>query len=320
VTGKPVIIWRFSLVFVVLVTVLVCCRKATEPDAAAQTELWKQKYESLAATVEQQRTEIEALRKENEDLSQRTLALAEELERCRKRVALATEAERLEKELLQQRKLAEELREKVKELSAEQNASEPQGKIEALEGELRALKDRGRRLAEGLERVGHQAFRAGDYQVALPMLMAAAELGAESPQTLFEIALCLGQAGDLEGAESWYGAAIEKAKEDASANAELLKKAYVNRGAALAQLKKPQEALKYYEKAIELDERYAPVYFNLGLLYQKQLNDAESAIEAFRRHIALGGSRTIAARNAIAALQSAQKLESGSQAPENRPD
>jgi len=303
VIGKPVI-WRFSLVFVALVAALVCCRKATEPDAAAQTELWKQKYESLAATVEQQRIEIKALKEENDDLSRRTLALAEELERCGKQVASATEAERLEKELLQQQRLAEELREKVKELSAHQGASEPGGRVEALEAELRALKDRGRRTAKGLERVGHEAFRAGDYQVALPMLMAAAEWGEESPQTLFEIAFCLGQAGDLEGAESRYAAVIEKAKEDASANAELLKKAYVNRGAALARLKKPQEALDNYRKAIELDERYAPVYFNLGLLYQGQLNDAESAIEAFRRHIALGGSRTTAARNAIVALQS----------------
>ena len=309
---------RFSLVLIVCMAAatLASCRKEAQPNASSQVELWKQKYESLTGTVEEQYGKIEGLKEENDNLSRRVASLDGELERCKEQVATPAEAERLKQELLQQERLAEELREKVKELGADHAASDLAGKVEALQEQLRALRDRGCRIAEGLERAGGGAFRAGDYQVALPILMAAVELGADNLEIPFQIAYCLGQAGDLKGAESQYAAVIEKANEDVPGDAELLKKAYVNRGAALARLKKPQEALDHYQKAIELGERYAPVYFNLGLLCQGQLNDAKSAIEAFRRHIMLGGSRAAAARNAIRALQSTAELESDDQEPE----
>ena len=61
-----------------------------------------------------------------------------------------------------------------------------------------------------------------------------------------------------------------------------LKAAELNRGIALLNLQKLDEARPVLEKAAKDDPRNARVWFNLGLLY-RNANDEEAALEAFRR-------------------------------------
>ena len=55
-----------------------------------------------------------------------------------------------------------------------------------------------------------------------------------------------------------------------------------------------------------MDERHAPAYFNLGVLYLRSLERPEDGVEALTRHIALGGERAIAARRLIREAQQSQ--------------
>ncbi len=74
-----------------------------------------------------------------------------------------------------------------------------------------------------------------------------------------------------------------------------LGEAYVNRGAALLNLDKPQEALEALNKAIELGlDKVHLAYYNRGLAKEK-LNDSKGAYEDYKKALELDPTFTLAA-------------------------
>jgi tetratricopeptide (TPR) repeat protein len=165
--------------------------------------------------------------------------------------------------------------------------------------------------------IGRQMFDADQYAAAREIFTAATELGLESPEVLFKAGYCCAALGDDASAADWYekcAAACAKHAEEAT---KLLPKLYNNYGVSLVALKKYDEALRAYEKAAQADEKYAAVQFNLGRLYAEHLKDPVKAAEHYRRHIALGGSRSVAAREALGKLLKAQEEKPAGTPPAN---
>jgi len=165
--------------------------------------------------------------------------------------------------------------------------------------QLAQLRERVARVRRRLLTMARAQLDADNYALAADLLSAAVELGEEAPEAFFELAYCRGELGDEESAAHWYARAVNAVQERPAEHAALLTKLYNNYGATLVALGKPRDALRWYLKAVEADPGYAPVYFNLGRLYSKYLHDPHRALEAYRRHVALAGSRSVSARDAI---------------------
>ncbi len=284
------------------------CRKEEEPGKAERDEqvgLWKSKYESLVRRSEEVYQEIETLEQQNADRQARLDALQQEfeeraadqqarkeVEELTRRIADAEREETIEKLLLRVKELRAELAEDTEETGAESPRAQ-----------LAALRERTLQVRQGLEETGRALFDAGLYGAALWVFSSSVELGSQGPEVHFRIAYCYGELGDEEAAAAQYARAIEVAEEHPEQSAALLPKLYNNYGATLVALGKPGDALTWYGKAIEASQDYAPAHFNLGRLYAEHLKEPSKAIEAYRRHVALGGSRSMAARDAIQRLQ-----------------
>jgi len=272
---------------------LPCCREGTGDPQGSQAGAWQIAPRALAGNTGAARRQGARLEEENRPFHRQPASLPKDPQN----------AEEPRRKEVKAEEPSEQLEGQSQGPGAEQGEPAPAAKVQALEEALRALKEKTGRAAEQLQRAASAAYQADRYETALPMLTCAVELGSDDPRTLFRLAYCLARARDYAGARERYTSAITKMEKEPAKWAELLKKACNNCGAALARLKDALGALRLYEKAIALDENYAPTYFNLGLLYEKQLQDAEAAIKAYRRHIALAGSRSMAARAAIIGLQ-----------------
>ena len=66
--------------------------------------------------------------------------------------------------------------------------------------------------------------------------------------------------------------------------------AYNNRGIAYGDLGKYEQAIRDYNKAIELDPQYANTYYNRGILYQT-LDKITEAEADFKKYEELTGEK-----------------------------
>jgi tetratricopeptide (TPR) repeat protein len=270
----------------------------------AELALWRNKYEELVTQyegdVQSKLDEIDKLRAEKVRLDEAISALTTRLAAAkdRTRVPEAVDSEALLKAKEKDRQIGA-LFDEVDRLEAKLRvASVPA----APAGEKQDGVSTGTAQAQ-LVVLGARMMDANLDEAAMMVLEHAVNVGAEQPWVLFQLGNLHGDIGDNEIAAQWYERAAEAVEKVPDTSGRLAAKIYNNYGAMLVALGKPEGALPWYEKAVEIDERYATVHFNLGLLYDKHLDDADKAVGSYRRHVELGGGRGITARNAILELQ-----------------
>jgi len=184
-------------------------------------------------------------------------------------------------------------------------ATEPPPAAKAAPGRAEALQQKLDRARGQLEALGAALFQQGRYDIARAVLAVALELGAEEPKTLFQLGYCASQAGEAKEAADCYGRALAALRAEPEPDRDLMLRCLNNLAVAQRRLGRSEEALKLLQEAVELDARFAPAYFNLGLLYANDLKRPAEAIAAFRKHVANGGARSVSARNMIEKLQQA---------------
>ncbi len=156
------------------------------------------------------------------------------------------------------------------------------------------LKTPNSRLKEGMEKLLQLANRFywdGDYAVAKEIYDVVAELGNPDVDTLFRLAKCYGVTPETDKAISLYQKVIASLEHDDASNP-LHHQAYNNLGGMYKKKGMYKEAELAYVKAIELNEEYTNAYYNLGLLYEENLDDELGAIRCYERYIELDGERS----------------------------
>jgi len=284
------------------------CSKKGEPETPVKSEqvnIWKDKYEDLAKESEKAYQRVADLEKLNASLQQQVESLKAERDKALAQKTPPEQLQEMQKRLADREATITQLNARVAELKEQAEKAQRLANATEAAKELSAVTNTIRTARPRLEAVGKDACDSGYYSAAREVLTGAVELGSGSPAVLFELGFSCAELGDNAAAADWYAKAAEAARKDKDA-AGLLAKICSNHGAALVALGKPGEALKAYEKSIQADEKYAPVYFNLGRLYAEQMKDSAKAVEAYRRHVALGGSRSTAALEAIKKLQGEQ--------------
>ena len=281
--------------------------------ARAMLEEYRKKHDEAVVESGQQSARIEELSQQNDELRAEVKSLTERLQVQQKALDRSVEKAKYTAEIaLKETKIAE-LENDVARLTTEIAGLSLKDKTEPLQNELNELQQRVRSAARVMSQLAAVLLERSSYANALPLLQAAAELGSASPGLLFHVAYCQSSVGNHEAAVDSYKRAIGLIEEGEEAGGELLSKSYNNCGVALVKIEKFDEALDCYQKALELDEDYAAVHFNLALLYDKHLARTKEAIEAYKRHIILGGRRSIAAKTAIVQLQSKEPQEAANE-------
>ncbi len=253
----------------------------------SEAEQWQKKYESLVSRNEETYQQLVALKADN-------ARLQKECEALKGRLVMQQEAEELKQELTRQRQRVTEL-----EAALAQARGDDASEAAPLE-ELRLSTARAR---ERLEQLGAVLFQREKYSTANAVILSALQVGSESPQTYYQLAFCEAMAGSYDTAAERYRQALEALEAEPEQDRELLKKCLNNYGIAMVKLGDAEKAAELYQKAIELDDAYAPAYFNLGLVYANELNRPEDAVEAMRKHIIHGGRRGVSARDIMRRLQ-----------------
>ena len=274
-----------------------------ETGLRAEAREWRDKYESLVNQNEIAYQKLTALRTDNENLQKERDALKEQFEGLQM-------APKLKEELAEAKKRATELEQQVAQLR--QGLPVPPGPEGAAPKELGARADEVRRR---LELLSAALFERDEHNIAQAVLLSAQQLGSQTPQTFYQLAYCEAAAGNYEAATDWYERALAALGEGVKEDEDLRKKCLINCGVAKERLGESEKARELYQKAVALDDAYAPAYFNLGLLYAKELNNPDAAVEALRKHIINGGSRSMAARDFIRELQAAQTEQEEPAAP-----
>jgi tetratricopeptide (TPR) repeat protein len=171
-------------------------------------------------------------------------------------------------------------------------------------GEASARGAQVRKVHSELQSLAAEALQERRWELARRLLISSIDLGADDPEVFFTVAYCCGSVGDHDDAAGWYEEAIgEPEAMRPVAPDHLLPRLYNNYAATLVKLRREDEALEWYRKSVQADENYPAVYYNLGRLYEDHLGQPEDAVRAYRRHMALGGSRSADAARHI------QKLE-----------
>ncbi len=270
-----------------------CDGEPEEPAArrAADESEWRQKYENLVSQNEVVYRQLNVLKSENEELRKDGESLKEQLKGLDELAALKTQlAERTERvELLQQEVAGLREGEKAR---PEPKPIEPSADLLAAQ--------RGR---ERLEELGTVLFGRQQYDTARAVILSALQLGSESPRTFFQLGVCEAADGHYDLAAERYEQALEALRKQPDKDDGLMKICLTDYAAARLKLGEPQKAAELCLGAIELDEAYAPAYFNLGLAYAGQPDRRQEAVEAFRKHIVYGGQRSVSARELIIQLQ-----------------
>jgi len=158
-------------------------------------------------------------------------------------------------------------------------------------------------LLQQLEGLGQALFVKEEYATAAAVLNIAVHAGADSPSTYCQLADSEARLGDYEAAVSDYEAALKALGPPKDEDTAIRLGCLTNYGAALQRLGRHQEAEQAYRDALSVEPDYAPVHFNLGLLYATELKRPIDAIDHLRRHIVQGGTRSESARQIIQELQ-----------------
>jgi len=276
----------FLVAGAVVVLALLGCGKQETASVDDQAEFieWQKRYESAAEQSRECLGRVDELRVKADELE----ATVKDLEDKLAQRKLVSEQDRTA--AAEQQKRVEELEGLVKDLKSELKRTE-------------TLKLRVENARQRLAAFAEALFHEGRFELALPVLATEAELDTPRLELPFELALSYAATGNYEDAARWYGRAVEVLQGDPIANKDALRKACNNYAVVLVRINRADEALQWYERAIELDRDSPAPYFNLGLLYEERLHRPAEAIEAYRRHILLGGRRSASAREAIARLQ-----------------
>jgi len=164
------------------------------------------------------------------------------------------------------------------------------------------LNQRAAPARQRLEELSALLFERGDWGMALALAQTAFDLGAQNPEVIYRIAWCKAAVGQYEAAAEWYERVLGVLQADTGKNEDLLKKCLNNYGVTQQRIGKPDRAAELYRQAVALDGAYAPPHFNLGLVYANDLNRRADAVDAFRKHVIYGGSRSVTAREMIERL------------------
>ena len=249
-----------------------------------------------------QTAEVERLRTDLHDLQGKYAALTDKNERLGARI------EDLEQQkagaLAQKAELEARLAEHTAAAAAAEARKEPPPPAETAAPEPEDPRLQGAR--EHLEKLAGALFARDDYDVALAVALVAAQLGSEDPETLFQIGFCRAAAGNAREARRSYERAVGILDASDAPDSDLLKKCLNNLAIACTRSGEAEKAERLYKRVLELDPEFAPAYLNLGLLYAEHLGRPEDAIEALRKHVLYGGSRSATARELIRKLQDAE--------------
>jgi len=297
---------------VVLLVALAAGGNATGESPAGQAEPWKQRYDDLVAQNEKRYEKLE-------QAEARAAVLVGESEALRSRIKDESAdakalIEALETQVAERDRTVEGLRREVARLKAEPARAGADVAADGDAGKLEELLAQRAKVAGELVDMSELMLDLGLPDCAATLLESAVELGSATPRVLYNLAHCHGELGDDEAAAECYERAVRAAQESHEERGGFLCRLYCNYGATLARLGRPEETLECYAKSVEADEHYAPVHFNLGLLYAGHLGRPAEAVESYRRHVALGGSRSVAAQEAIVRLLDEHpEIEAGGQ-------
>ncbi len=255
-------ILSLSLIFLTLLTLGGCRGKSSISKLEEQLETEKKKRE------EESKRYVEALNR-----------LSEEMKRSEEKEKLIAD---LRHELGTKRTTSNELTP----LSPPPSQGGNRGGVE--------LKTQDSRLKDGMEKLLQTANRFywdGDYAVAKEIYDVVAELGNPDVDTLFRLAKCCGVTPETDKAIPLYQKVIASLEHNDASNP-LHYQAYNNLGGMYKKKGKYKEAELAYVKAIELNKEYTNAYYNLGLLYEENLDDELGAIRCYERYIELDGERS----------------------------
>jgi len=197
--------------------------------------------------------------------------------------ALKARVARMRKELLS-------LQAELELLEAPKKRKPPQVPKE-LEDELRSAIRR-------LERFGGSYYERADYKGAWPLLKSAVDLGGKDPETAFRLAYCYSQIAGYKEAAVHYEIACKGFEKQKDGKFRLIS-ALNNLSAVLIKDKRYSEAVKPLERIIALEPKYAPAWYNLGVLYETHMKQPKEAVSAYRKHIIYGGAKAVTAVKAI---------------------
>lgn len=149
-------------------------------------------------------------------------------------------------------------------------------------------------LKEGINKLvqlANRFYMDGNYTAAQEIYEVVVELGNTDADTLFRLARCYGVTPETDKAISLYQQVIASLEHNDASNP-LYYQAYNNLGGMYKKKDMYKEAELAYVKAIEINEEYANAYYNLGLLYEENLDDELGAMACYEKYIELDGERS----------------------------
>jgi len=267
---------------------------------------WKQKYEKAANRADNAENRLAALEEKNKNLTEELRSARSNLKACKEKQV------KLKSELSSSRgKLGSRMRSLQEKMKRQKDRTEQvRKKLKTTRRKLEELHNKLPETVEKLTSTGQKLFRTGEYLAAEVMLKRAAELGSVRPSIAYAVGYCRARTSDYKDARKWYQRALKRLREQDEPNELLFAKTLNNCGIACEELDKPRKARELYSEALSVNEDFAPAHFNAGRLYKNKLDKPGKAVTHLRRHAALGGNRSAAAREAIGEIQAAQNRAS----------
>ncbi|MHC4277569.1 MAG: tetratricopeptide repeat protein [Planctomycetota bacterium] len=153
------------------------------------------------------------------------------------------------------------------------------------------------KAADKLVALGNDFYDKGDYAAAIEVYTSATEMDSEDVDLYLGLGRSYIKVEEYDNAIPIYEKVVRMLGKHGSK--EELRQAYNNLGWLYSKRNRYNEAELAYLRAIKADPDYSNTYYNLGLLYDLHLDDELGAIEAYERHMALGGQRSNAVRKRL---------------------
>jgi len=120
------------------------------------------------------------------------------------------------------------------------------------------------------------ALKSGDTEGALILLTRLSHEAPDKPRLFTNLGLAYFSLQQADLAEQAFQQAVRRDPKDAVA--------YNHLGILQRHNGRFQEALIQYQRAIEIDDSYAPAYLNLGILFDLYLQDLEKALQQYQKY------------------------------------
>ncbi len=154
-----------------------------------------------------------------------------------------------------------------------------------------------KKAADKLIALANDFYDKGDYAAAIEVYTSAMEMDTEDVDLYLGLGRSYIKAEEYNNAIPIYEKVVRMLGKHGSK--EELRQAYNNLGWLYTKRNRYNEAELAYLRAIKADLEYPNTYYNLGLLYDLHLDDDLGAIEAYERHMSLGGQRSNAVRKRL---------------------